>query len=310
MPDLGLEYIYVNTQVKNQSDTPLRAVCKVRRATPILPETGGLVKFDKWLSSIDRFYISGAILPLFKAVGDYTISITDGNTTESQNVAFTLDSNNFLYDYHQFAEDINTTFDALSTTLGINQADIPVITFNDDTNKFTINTTANFRGTYNIIFDNNLYFCLNTFRTEQTAIDENTLILLEDAETQHSNTLENLSPVNKILLVSNMPLRGELMPSSISPDSQALSSVNLNIITDFKYYQESNTKLNSIIFNANASHRYHTLISTLNFTSFDVEFYWVDRDNNNYALNLAPIQGMCEAKIMFVSINENLSKKG
>lgn len=297
----GMDYVYVNSGVKNNTNEFIDAVSSTDRNGEILGNS--LVKGGKWSLSVDRFFINGARLPLFKKEGDYNITITDnGGNTETQAVVFTVDSKGFLYDYHVFAENITSCIDSICVALGIAGADRPIMTYDDVTNLFTINSTAAFRATWDLLIDNNLYYCLHTFRTDPIG-DNYEIILLADDESQHSTSIENISPVSRILLVGNgIPINGELIPGNIDVTDigTGLSSNTLKIITDFKYYQESNSELNNIIYNADY-HRWKTLLRYDNFTQFEISFYWGDKSNNLYRLQLAKQKGSAEAKLVFAS---------
>lgn len=294
------KFLYFNSQVYNTTNKVLKAISNDQRGGEILSQP------DKYMIAVDRFYLHNIVLPLTKPEKSYVrienfkvskLSIIEVNWTTI---------NGFQYDYHQFAKDIETALIGASTDVDMTGVNIPKISFDDTTNKFTITTTSTFRNSCNIEMSYNLYRYLNSFYwifNPTMEMNENSffhLVTNQNSITQKTPTLENISPVCKIYIEGvNIPIHGELLPPSI--ENQNITTLTKgNIITDFKYYQSDNNSSQNILFNADGNHRFASLLSVSNFTSISIRYKWLDYENNAYDIELLP-NGSAECKLLLQS---------
>jgi hypothetical protein len=300
------ERVYVDGQV-NAFQTSIPAIVNVNRQGTIIQDTTG------WAVAVDRFELKNCRLPLFDTtMGSWSIAFRgNDNVVHTQTVSWsayaglrdlyetnTPIAGQYLYNYRDFAGGINIAFDTLGNTLVIPGIDRPTFTFNPEDNTFSITTTANFRGAYDILVSQSFYVGLSTFRY-RPGVDNLFLVETnEDIEKQDVDTLESLSPVERIALSpTGIPTK---YTNSAEPASQqnVITDSTSSILDDVAMTSFENKDTTKILFLSDLL-RIHDMMASTSLRSFIIEFYWVDTLNVLRAITLPP-GGKADFKLVFI----------
>lgn len=284
-------YIYINSQFKNNSQNLASATSNEQRGDNIIPQN------NLFEISVDRWFISGAYLPLFK-VPNESLYIKIGSSSE--NIIFTTqDNNGFIYCMDDIITAINECFIKLLTNLNIPLNSIE-ITFDYTKYLFSITTTQDFLNLHSsIIFSNKLGIYLSGFQN-QKLINNEWILTLKLLNIQMNTTIDLLSPVLRISIESSdIPSIPELLPDNNNSFSRNIS----NIISDYKFYQSDLSIIKNIVYNADGNHRWNSIINGMsNFKNMSISYFWFDYDNNKYQFQIIN-GGVVEAKLVFKTVN-------
>lgn len=281
-------YIYVNTQFKNSLSSLSNAVSFEQRQDNIIPQN------HDFELSVDRWFIVGAYLPIFK-IPSSNLSISVNGSSEDVNFT-SNNSNGFIYKIDDFLTAINTTFENIMDVLSLPSNSVS-LSYSHSTKLFTINYTSSIN---NIVFDSLLGSYLSSFpnmdyNNNQWTINLNSSLT---SITQFSSTIDLLCPVVRISIESNdLPVMSELLPNTTDPN---ILSRNLsNIISDYKYFQNDLSPIKSIVYNADGNHRWASILHGMGqFNRFSLSYFWFDYNNVKYPLQILP-NGMAESKLVF-----------
>lgn len=292
--------VYVNSQAFGKANQIIDAIIDVQRQIPVVENT------EDWKVAVERFYFHGALLPLFDPqAGTCTVTIETivGGAMTTQDLDFSpyQETDGFIYDYKDVAKAMNDAFDALATTLTISGPNTPVMSFNPTTKVFSITTNSTFRSAYKILFNEHLFFYMPSFDYVNFLSSPHFLDITGDTFTQHTQTIEMLSPVSRIVITtSSLPVRSELLP----PPKDANTSIagvgaESEFLVDFKYTQQNNVCMNHIEFVASDSdHRWHDMKEVQGLTKYKMAFNWYDYNNVGYPMKLYE-KSSCDVKLYF-----------
>lgn len=291
-----MSHTYLNVQYINLTTTPTRATTQVDRMEKPLEHN----RTHEYLVSVDRFYCHGIRLPVFQLPNNYdlTISIQTiiGGATTNTNLTSATSQ---FYNYQDLVTLLQTAITSGATAHGVAVIDIPVITFSDTSSNyslFTITTTANFRALYRLGMNAPLYKMLNTFPATTTDYNTYYLTITANSTLQPESTINMLSPVSKLLITTNMPVKQELIPNPIGFDF-TISQNAKPILTDFKMTASNASTYFDIQFTT-TEYRYISLLSG-DWNRFDIEMRWQDYENVDYPIYL-DLGSVIEIKLLFV----------
>lgn len=249
--------------------------------------------------STERFDIRGVKLPLFDGASmDWEVAIDDGDALSVPTTASVDFGGGFLYDYHEVADAVTAALETIAASLAIDVADRPKFFFDSVSNKFSFETTSDFRTGYTIYVSPRFEWALNTFRYETTLkAGLYPVRLKQDSQPQSVATLSFLTPVARIALrTDSLPVVSELLPT---PGGGVLSNETGVFLVDYKYLQRDNQSLAMIEWSANSTdHRWHNLQASSAVRQFRVNFSWVDYEDRFHPLKMRE-DSYLELKILF-----------
>lgn len=291
-------HIYLTGQAHGVNGTSSVARVNINRQTDVISDTTG------WLISVERLIMNKILLPLFDPnLNTPTISFQNigSGAVTSEVVDFSAydDTDGYIYDYHDVASAISNTFDSLCTTLSI--ADVPTMTFDETTNKFSINSVVAFRNAWKIGLNNDLFTYMPTFNYESVLSSPYYVELSSDTDSQYVATLELMSPVSRIVIRSNLPTVNELLPPPFNqPDAVAGSADTASFLVDFDVQQANNQPVSLIKYSArDKDHVWHNFKESRNINSFYLDFYWYDYNNVGHPIALNA-NSQIDIKLYFV----------
>lgn len=285
-------YAYSNLRsTRNDSGGNFRtAELKENRSTAIINNPNGSGNF---LTAIDRFAIEHAVLPLFQhhEGSDLKIRITDQNGANEQieTIDFSpyIDSNGFGYSYFDFLRALNTALSGLTLTGNLSfklSSDSHLIITSDD----SFNT--NHRLYVNILWLSNFGF---DYEGLHDLTKEYYRIFLNDGDNKSLENMNALSPVDKLILTSNLSVH----PESTTVDGEFSKSKSV-ILTDYQVKGTNPYMIHSIHYTAlDGQYRLQTLNGHVTDT-YDVKFKFTDFSGKEYDLKILNT-GKLDMKIMF-----------
>lgn len=297
------QYLYLTGQsIGDSPSSP--AIVRVNRQEPFLTNTTG------WLVSAERWILHGVVLPVFdSSLRPITISFVSKITGEGLQATASFSQEKrtvpvqfgtkYLYDLRDVALGIQNTFNQIGNDLNIPQDHIPVISTNGRV--FSITSTQAFRDQHDILVNEafEYYFGTFDFRRED---DDYVLELNQDTETQHSSTLEFLSPICRIAIgTQGLPVDYELIPPPSNASGVVANDIG-SFIVDFRYIPSGNQSRVSLLYSATDSdHRWANLQNATELRTFSLEFSWYDYNNEKHPIILGT-DGFAEVKMVFKKV--------
>lgn len=265
------DYVYVDDFQKGTPDKTVDAVIKVNRTGNILPD-----EYKYARTAVERFFLR-TVLPLFDTT---QFSWTFGLRSEGSSSIVAVDAKwpdtQYLYDYRQVANVVTNALQTLCASKGIE--DIPTFHFNPTTGTFALISTEAFRAGYEVFVSDDFQRTMSTFQYSDDGKEGGLwrLDLTQDVEEAPIQTLEHLSPVNFILVRTNFPVQGTLLPNPVSVDS--VSNQDESYLVNMKFIQNNNQSIVDIPFSVGdgATHRWVNVIGGGNARKFEYSFFWKD----------------------------------
>lgn len=304
MEDIPLEHShkYLNLVIDNLTSKAKVARTNIQRSSNILDQP------EDYLLSIDRFFINYSTFPVWSPI------IKDKNTELS--FVFKVGSNGNEYsgtvqstkkEYYSMKEVAKVLNGCLEDMIEeLNTAEDtsynnPEFSFSN--NLFSISSDADFRNDIQFYFNEKAFSYLNTFEFDEINPVDLTkyaiISLSSDTETQSSHTCEMWSPLQKIVVKCTLPIAAEFTPDRDS--NLSYSSSTEAILTDFVIFTTNSSPVEIINYVASGNHRWISMSQQSEFTNFEISFFWVDKQGNEFNLMVPPLANI-EMKLLFKKI--------
>ena len=298
---MSKQYRYVNLRHYNLSYTDNQpAVLKEQRSNQILPPD------LKYKCSVDRWNIEQGVFPVFEVDqgASYTVNIKEKGSGTVESASIDFGSDQFLYNMAEFVSAINTAIASACHDHSISAGDIPVLLY--DGVVFFIESNSNFRDPatgFDLGMNAQAFSMLNTFaRISGDTLNNPYFLLDDDLVQQPSQTLDQICPVKRIEIQGSLPIYTELLPNTFNSYSGSFSINVENIITDFNFFPETGTHLQSVTYSAGGNHRWATLTSN-DFNQIELRIYWLDNKGQKFNVQNAPRKGI-SVKLAFQELSE------
>lgn len=227
----------------------------------------------------------------------------------------------FIYDYRQFVDMVNTTFNNAYNLLNANTGGIltsgpPYITYDTTTNLMTYNFLPEYLdGSLNQIktyFNYKLFnlFSGVEFEAFDITISKSVRIKVKDyygtnfdgthyLMTQQYPILSTWNVFKAIDIVSSLlPIENEVVPSPVYQNNNVLNT--FSIVKDFVPFYESGYEFRTYLnFKIDGSYELINLNSNSPLNMIDITVFWVDRFGNKYILTI-PYNQVLTIKFLFI----------
>lgn len=303
------DYIYLSARAYNDSKlTVQRAESQQSRNVGIVNHT------ERYQLAVERFFIQNMVVPVFQPEIDsnndtlLTFSIYDKtNSTSHPQVIRLSSSNPDFYTFQEIVKVLNSNVETLWDSLVGKPAgaDQPLFAFGSE--RWSLTTNQDFRDRYDIYFNQQFYQILNSFEFESLAIanpkevNYAKVFLDKDTIVQHSSTIEQFSPVSRIVVEADgIPVVPELLPNFVGASS-SVNRIDDNVLTDYKLYVTNSSATQTVLYESDGSYRFFSLQSSEALRSFNVRFKWVSYKGikNNIKLDYG---NKCEIKFLLKKI--------
>jgi len=246
---------------------------------------------EEWVVAVERLQLMNVKLPLFDpSARSCTVTFRNKSTNalSSLGVDFSpyRESDGLIYDLKDVAKAISTCFNTLCSGLFIPQ--IPIMSFDNPSSHFVISTVTAFIADWAIQFDDNLFNYVPSFDYLNYISSPHELELQDGDNEQHTATIELLSPVSRVVLVSDLPTVKELMPPPFTEQGSIANDFSSQpFLVDFEVNQQNNQCDQKISYSARQTdHQFHNLQRTSQFRDFYIDFYFYDHYNRAYKIKL------------------------
>lgn len=285
-------YAYSNLRsIRNNTGGNFRsAELKENRSSAIINNPNGK---GNYLTAIDRFAIEHAVLPLFQVHDglEFKIRITDQNGANEQDETVDLspyiDSDGFGYSYFDFLRALNSSLSGFTITGNLS--------FKLSSDQHLIINTNDTFNTNHRLYVNILW--LSSFGFDYEGLHDLTKeyyrIFLNDGDNKSLENINTLSPVDKLILTSNLSVH----PESTTVDGEFSKSKSV-ILTDYQVKGTNPYMIHSIHYTAlDGQYRLQSLNGHVTDT-YDVQFKFTDFSGKEYNLKMLNT-GKLDMKIMF-----------
>ncbi|KAA0174409.1 hypothetical protein FNF27_04202 [Cafeteria roenbergensis] len=289
-------FLWVNGRMSGTQST--EAQVTINRRDPLFP----VGEDGHTLTSVSRYRLIST-LPLFdtKHWSDWAVGIKgkSSSTLQTQDVVWPAEQ--WLYDYRDVAERVDTAMKALATSAGLSPADFPRFIFDARDGSFAVVSSEAFREEYDVYFSDAIKYCLNTFYWKPYSPEMWRMVLTTDVEEQPIQTLELLSPIDKIVLKTSLPVSFEMMPKPEHPAS--ISYEDGSFLVDMYWTQANNqsTVMTQFSVGDQSVARWYNMERGESIRKFHYEFFWTDRSGQMHDLKIHP-RGYVDLKAVFKSI--------
>lgn len=297
---------YLNLVIENTSEKQnIPASSFIERGGNIVDEP------QLFLLSIDRFFINYSIFPIWQPVlsgSDTELGITLLYTSSGNTYPITVQSSKpQLYSFQEVCDLLNTALSTATSNLNSGESvTLNAPSFSFQNNLFSLSSDSAFRSDVQLFFNQTLTAYLSTLEyatINPASFDQFGKVLLNaDKITQSVQTCEQWSPLQKIICKSTLPILSEYTPERNSTTS--FSSSSEPILTDFVIYPETGSPFQLIDFSASGNHRWISMSQSTNFDSFQISFFWSDKQGVERPVILPP-KAVIEMKLLFKRIDSN-----
>lgn len=286
-------YLWVNGRISGTQNT--EAQITINRRDPLFP----VGEDGHTLTSVSRYRLIST-LPLFdtKHWSDWAVGIKgkSSSTLQTKDVEWPAE---WLYDYRDVAECTDNAMKALAVSIGL--SDIPRFVFDATDGTFAVVSSEAFREEYDVYFSDAIKYCLNTFYWKPYNPEMWRMVLTADVEEQPIQTLELLSPIDKIVLKTSLPVSFEMMPIPERPAS--ISYEDGSFLVDMYWTQRNNqsTVMTQFSVGDQSVARWYNMERGGDIRKFHYEFFWTDRSGQMHDLKIHP-RGYADIKAVFKSV--------
>jgi len=296
------DFLFVNGHTVNRDNTESKeSVIGIRRGDSLF----GTSDNEHIHAAVSRFKIM-CDLPLFSVAdneGKWQIGIQStvpGSPITMVPITFGADE--YLYDYEDIPEYVNPVVDGIASGLSIVPTDVPVFSFDPENNRFSWTTTTTFRTNWNIIVSSMFRVMTHSFRYKPTGEGNYRLVIRDgvDIYQQSNQTIEIMSPVEKIVLKTTLPIIREEVPAPGAENADNPTRQTESFMIDY-YYNQINSQTITLVQQSvgdNSVYRWYTLISSRDISTFEFEFLWNDHYGISHKLPIIP-HGYADIKTVF-----------